>query len=722
MAYEDDASKLSDDEEKKVLEEARARFQRCVDWESTARANALFDAKFEAGDSVNLYQWDQAVRDQRGGRPMLTDNLVRQNNLLIVNDARQNKAQIKVTPTGGQATYEAAQVYSGIVRRIEYQSKAVDAYSTGIFHQVSTGIGYARVVTDYVDQESFDQEIFIRRVPDPKTIYLDPDARDYDKADMRFGFVFSDTPRDQYEAEHGDGDMVAPAGATLDNSGDWNTKDHVREAEYWRKNDKTDTLHQLITGETLRESTMQPGQLAKAQKDKLIVASRPISTPEVECFTICGDRVDKHQRWAGKYIPIVPFIGEETIIDTVMDRKGHTRSQIDGQRMYNYWTSAAAEQVALQSKSPYLTDARAVEGLETYWDTANTTNHAYLPFNGVDDEGNPIGEPKRSPGPEMATAYLHGLQMAKDSLMAASGQWQANRGAPSNETSGIAIERRQRAGDNATYHFIDNQAKAIRQIGRIVLDLIPHIYDTRRVLQIMGEDGAVSDVHLDPQAEAAHQHMLNNQPVTPEQATAATADPDQPDPRVIFNPNVGRYDIEADVGPPFATRRQEAFNALSEIIKASPDLVHVAGDLLFQSADFPLADQLAERLKRGVPPQFLGGPPIAVQQLQQQLQLQGQQAHELLTKADGEVADLKQQLAALSAQLKDKAADLTIKDYDAETKRLAAVGNIDPDSLQIIVRQMVENMLGTELTPMLRNHAAIVQSMAPPEPAGATAQ
>src|SRR5664279_3113939 len=216
-----------------VLREAKERFERCVTWESDARAHALLDAKFAAGDCYNNWQWDQAVRTARGSRPCLTNNLIRQHNLIIVNDARQNKAAIKVTPTGGRATYEAAQIFSGIIRRIEYQSKAVDAYSTAIYHQVETGIGYVRVVTDYADEQSFEQEIFIRRIPDPRTIYLDIDAKDYDKADMRFAFVFNDIPRDLYEAEHGEGDMPAPA--ALAHSDGWNDKDHVREAEYWRR-------------------------------------------------------------------------------------------------------------------------------------------------------------------------------------------------------------------------------------------------------------------------------------------------------------------------------------------------------------------------------------------------------------------------------------------------------------------------------------------------------
>src|SRR5215471_10314821 len=184
-----------------ILREAKARFERCRAWETAWRDRALFDTKFANGDPLNSWQWDTNVRSDRGSRPCLTYNQVRQHNLQVQNDARQNKAQIKVTPTGGRASYEAAQVFSGIIRRIEYQSKAVDAYSTATYHQVESGIGYGRVETDYVNDRSFDLEIYVKRVSDPETIYLDPDASDYDKADMAYAFVFEDIPRDEWEAE-----------------------------------------------------------------------------------------------------------------------------------------------------------------------------------------------------------------------------------------------------------------------------------------------------------------------------------------------------------------------------------------------------------------------------------------------------------------------------------------------------------------------------------------
>src|SRR5215469_1313028 len=242
-----------------IIRQAKRDFERCESWEATARHRQKLDVKFASGDAHNGWQWDEDVRSQRRGRPCLTHNKIRQHNLQVVNDARQNKAQIKVTPTGDRATYEAAQVFSGIIRRIEYQSKAVDAYSTAIYHQVERGIGYVTVTTEYVDDQSFDLEIYVRRVSDPDTIYLDPDAAEYDKADMHYAFVFEDVPRDEWEAEHGEHE--APAPAPFDYTGDsWVAKDHVRVAQYWRRTVDTDRLHLLHNGRVLRDSDIDDEQ------------------------------------------------------------------------------------------------------------------------------------------------------------------------------------------------------------------------------------------------------------------------------------------------------------------------------------------------------------------------------------------------------------------------------------------------------------------------------
>jgi len=249
----------------------------------------------------------------------------------------------------------------------------------------------------------------------------------------------------------------------------------------------------------------------------------------------------------------------------------------------------------------------------------------------------------------------------------ASGQYQSQFGQNENATSGKAINERQRQGDNATYHYIDGLAVGIRFIGKILIDLIPKIYDTERVIRILAKDGTESSVKVDPNAQTAHQDTGAD----PEDKQAVTA---------IFNPNVGRYEVESDVGPGYATRRQEAFNAMSQIAAQNPEFMKVAGDLLFKAMDAPMADELAARWEKIIPPNITGkGPPPEVQQMQGQLQ----QAHDAV--------------AHLQQQLDEKEKEINIRAFDSETKRITAIGNsgpaISPEQIQPLIRQALMEML-----------------------------
>jgi hypothetical protein len=641
------------EKDKEIIQEAKDRFKYCEEWESTARQRFVDDLKFANGDADNHYQWPDELYSSRDleQRPCLTINKTRQHCLNIINDAKQNKPSVKIKPVGNEATYEASQVYEGVVRRIEYQSNAQAAYDSATSYQVQAGIGYWRIVTDFSGDDSFDQEIFIRRMKDPLCVYLDPDISEVDGSDAGFGFIFDDMPRDEFERQYPQyKDKVGQA--ALGNNDGWIDEDHVRVCEYYRRVEKKDRLMAMTdpsTGQqTIVRASKIPKEILSMVVDDPTTKIREICENEIEYFFIVGDEICDRTIWPGKYIPIVRVIGEETVIDGVLDRKGHTRAMKDPQRMYNYWTSAAAEQVALQGKSPYIAPARAIEGYETYWQNANKENYSVLPYNDVDDTGKEIKGPTRSEPAMMSTAYVEGMKITSEELMAVSGQYQADLGMPSNEKSGVAIQQRQRQGDNATYHFIDNLAIAIRFTGKILIDLIPKIYDTPRLIKIMAEDGVEHHVTVDPNAKAAYIEERA------EQGEAIKS---------IFNPNVGKYDVEADIGPAYATRRQEAFNALSQIIAQSPELMKVAGDLLFKAADFPMAEEVAERLKKLVPSQLLeGGASPEVQALNGQIQ-QMQQV----------MQNLAQQLAEEKMKNKNKSSDEKIGAYDAITKRLDVI-------------------------------------------------
>ena len=700
-------SDTSSDADDEVLEDARAKFKRCQDWESEARIRMADDLKFAEGDSINGYQWESelAADRQLQRKPCLTINMVREKNLQIINDARQNKPGIEIRAIGDGATYEAAKVFEGIVRHIEYISNAQAAYDTATDAQVKAGKGAWRVLTRYATDEpspdAFNQEIIIQRIGDANSVYQDPDIQQNDGSDATFGFIFRDWNRKDFEKKHPDlkDDMTS---STLDASHDWVGDHHVREAEFFRRVDKTAWLIERTDGSVAWEKDLDDAEIAmlKAMKTQ----RRKVTKPQIEVFKIIGNKVIERKEWLGAYVPIVVLVGERTVIDGRLDIKGHTRAQRDAQQYYNFTASASAEYLAGQTKTPWLAAAEAVEGYEEYYNNANVQTTPWLPWKQWNDDGTRENDrPQRIEPPASATAYNQAMQIAEQQMMKVTGQYEANLGAPSNETSGIAIQQRQRKGDNATYHYIDRLGQAIRFTGRILVDLIPKVYDTPRVLQILGEDGSQKAVQLDPSAPAAHTQRQDEE--------AEDYDPAQV--AAIFNPNVGRYEVEADIGPSYATKRQDEFNALSQIMAQNQEAMKIAGDLLFGAADFPGADVLAERWRRSIDPHLLGadGPPPAVVQMQQHF---GQQAQEM----QAEIVRLQGELADRERKLKDRQQDLVTNDYRAETDRLKAMGAVDPQLLQLIARQLYEQMTDTSIVPLLAHHEQVKQvTQPPPDPA-----
>ncbi|MCW5141067.1 portal protein [Burkholderia cenocepacia] len=683
-----DASMPDADE---VVQRAHRRWKRWDERESENRTRGTEDLKFANGDADNGYQWDDTLRNARreDGKPTLTINKVRQHNLQITNDARQNKPGIKVSPVSSDATFEAAQVYAGVIRHIEYQSNAQAAYDTATDYQVEAGMGYWRVVTDYADDSSFDQEIFIRRVKDPNTVFLDPDIQELDGSDAKWGGVFEDISHDEFRAKHPGHEHVVEQAPIGEGGDDWINRDTVRVLEYFEVTYDTDELVALdLAGDgnlVTRRMSELPDDVRQLVRDDKSIRRRPIHTPRITWYKIAGHTRLQETQWLGIYIPIVRLPGEERVIDGKVERKGHTRPLKDAQRMYNYWTSSATEHIALQSKIPWVGPARAFKGYEDYWKVANRANLAYLPFNDVAEDGaTPVAPPQRPQPPQAAQAYITGMQTAAEEMKMVSGQYDATMGAKGNETSGYAINQRQRQGDRATYHYIDQLANAIRYTGKILIDLIPKVYDRARVIRILGEDGKEESVQLDPSAQVPFQMLgdpAQQQPVgTTPTAQAVTR---------IFNPTIGKYDVVVDVGPQYQTRRQEAFNALTQIASQRPELMQVVGDLIMRAADFPMADELAERLYRMVPAWIKGEGPTPNEQQQAQ-QIQQLQAL---------IQSLTQQLDKVQSDRAFDASKLSIDAHRADTERLKVVPPVDPAQLLALATDAAQQAIAQEIQP-----------------------
>lgn len=697
-----------------IIEQAKINFKECEEWEAQTRLYFEYDYKFANGDTHNKYQWDAGLVTTRelSDRPCLTVNKTQIHNLMVINDARQNKPGVRIRPVGDEASYEGAQIFQELIYHIEYISNAETVYDSATSFQVQAGIGYWRVQVDWMNDKSFDQEIYIRRIKDPRFVYLDPYINEIDGSDATFGFIFDDMPKKQFKKEYPKFAMLANVGSSvLGNDVDgWWTKDTIRICEYYRKTMKEDKLvtwtHPDTKDQMLKRLSEMDDteklmyQALKKEKPSWNVwafRERDILTDNIEWFKIAGDRIIEEGPWLGKYIPIVRLIGTETIIDGILDRKGHTRSLINPQQMYNYNTSASVEFGALQTKSPWVAPSDAIEGFEEYWKTANTENRSYLPYNHIGEDGQVIPPPTRPTAPQASPAYVQQMQVAQNEMMMATGQYQAQLGENENAKSGIAINARQRQGDRITYHFIDNLGIAVRFTGKILIDLIPKIYDTKRVQQIRATDGSILNVTIDPNAKQGFE-KINDPTKSPKMVEGRQVQ------EIIFNPNFGYYDIQSDTGPSFATKRMEAANALTQIASQDKDFIKTGGDVLFEMMDFPKADVLAQRYRRMLPPALLGeGPDPQVEQMMHAASDKIEQLTGLVQQQAKDLADKDRELTRkaqeLDLKLKEASAREAREDYRAETERAIGLFNTGSDGsgpaeeVKAVVKQLIQGML-----------------------------
>ncbi|HVY53956.1 MAG TPA: portal protein, partial [Gammaproteobacteria bacterium] len=590
--------------ENDLVTKAKEDFKQAFDWEAQARLNFEYDYKFANGDTHNKFQWDNdlIVARELDNKPCLTINKVQQHNLMVINDAKQNKPGVRIRPVGDEASFEGAQIYQELIYHIEYISNAENIYDSAVTFQVEAGWGYWRVDTDYISDKTFDQEIYIRHIKDPRCVYLDPDINEIDGSDARWGIIFEDVDKKLFAKQYPKFAGVV-GNSTLGNVGDgWVTQNQVRVALYYYKEEKEDKLvHWITPNEQIqvikKESELDDNEKlllkairadGKQAKELYQYKERDIVTDDIYWCKIAGDRViEGPTRWLGKYIPIVRVIGTETVIDGVLDRKGHTRALINAQQIYNFMSSSNVEFISTQTKAPWVAPSAAIEGFEEYYKTANRVNHSYLPFNAYDDEGNQLPAPQRNSAVVGGQGYVQQLQVAQNEMMMASGQYQAQFGENENAKSGVAINARQRQGDRATYHFIDNQAIAIRFTGKIIIDLIPKVYDTPRIKKIMAQDGTRMNIKIDPDAQQELQNVGDpNNPLIDNGMKVK---------EYVFNPDFGMYDIQSDTGPSYATKRMETANILTQIASSDENFLKIGGDILFKNLDFAGADVLAMR-------------------------------------------------------------------------------------------------------------------------------
>lgn len=625
-----DAHEGESDLNEKVLKEALARFNLALEASREIRQEAADDRRFRKGD-----QWPDEIKRAREleGRPCLTINKMPQFEQQVTNDQRQNRPSIKVLPVDDKADPETAKVLQGVIKNIEVSSNADTARDTAFENAVRGSYGYYRIVTEYVSPDSFDQEIRTKRIRDPDTVLLDPNHQEPDGSDAEYAFIFERMQKDRFLAEYGESKLKNATEWQLENqhNPDWVQRDTVQLAEYFYKEYVSKDLALLSDGQVMEKSDAEAYIAATAviatdefglpmgepQATVEIVKERKTRIPVVKWCKLNGCEILDETEWPGQWIPILPVYGAEIVVDGKVIRESLIRHAKDPARMYNFWKSAETEAITLAPKAPYVMAEGQDEGYEADWATANRRNHSVLKYKPTTLGGVPVPPPQRQVFEPAVQAITQASMLAADEVKSTLGIYDASLGARSNETSGIAIQRRNQQAQTSNFHFTDNLNRTIRHEGRIYVDLIPKIYDTARIARILGDDGEPKMVPVNQQFK------------------------DESGKVMIHDLSVGKYDVTVDTGPSYATRRQEASTFMQEMVKAYPPTMQVAGDLVVKNMDVPGASDLAERFKKTLPPNLVDDPKN--KQIPPQVQAQMEQMNQMVEQLTGKLNELQEE-------------------------------------------------------------------------------
>ena len=670
-----------------ILATARSRLTMALSAYSDSREDELDDLRFMAGSPDNQWQWPQDVLATRGSvqgqtvnaRPCLTINKLPQHVRQVTNDQRQNRPAGKVIPVDDQADIEVAEVFDGIVRHIEYISDADVAYDTACDNQVTYGEGYFRILTEYCDEDTFDQDLRIGRIRNSFSVYMDPTIQDPCGSDAEWCLITEDIEKSDFERMYPDAEPISSImarGVGDQALNQWINKDTVRIAEYFYKEHSKATLNLYAGNQTAFNGSPEAKELEMLGLQP--IRKREVDVKRVKWVKTNGYEILEESEWPGKWIPVIRVIGNEFEVEGRMYVSGLVRNAKDAQRMYNYWVSQEAEMLALAPKAPFIGYGGQFEGYEQQWKTANTNNWPYLEVNPdvTDGQGAVLPLPQRAAPPLAQTGLIQAKLGASDDIKATTGQYDSSLGATSNERSGRAILARERQGDTGTYHFVDNLARAIRYGTRQLVDLIPKIYDTQRIARIIGMDGETSTVRIDPMQNEPVRRIMDEAGVVIEK---------------IYNPSVGKYDVAVTTGPSYATKRQEAMDAMGQILQANPNLWQVAGDLFVKNMDWPGAQEIAKRLQKMIDPKLLADEEDpALQAANQQMEVMAQEMQmmqEMLQR-------VQQSMEAREVQIKEFEAQ--VKAYNAETDRIKAVeSGLSEEQIQDIILGTLSGMMAS---------------------------
>jgi portal protein len=606
--------------ELQFLSLARARFKLAEESERESRKRCLEDLKFSLGE-----QWDYGVKTARVAEnlPSLTINRIQGFIRMICNDQRMNRQGIQIDPVGDGADVKGAEIRQGYTRHVEQRSDAEAIYDETFDLMTRAGFHWARVLTEYADEDSLDLDLRIEGIRNGFRVYADPNAKKADKSDMDWLFYIENFQKDEYCGEFPDSKLASLSDwqSVGDQAPGWLQHDSVRVAEYFYVEKESYSLALLKDGSTVPADEIPRGETPVQVVQRYRRAVKWAKINGIEAL----DKKD----WPGSVIPWVPDIADDYEVDGKQYLAGAVRAPMDAQRAYNFWITAASEKIALAPKSPWLMASGQQEGFTKLWEHANTSRAATLLYKPVKIGDTVLPPPTQVSQEPPIAGMVEMIRQADSDLKATFGLQDASMGKMnSSQESGEAVLARKAQGDIAILNYADNHARFLKAIGKIIIDLLPKIIRAPRLQRIINPDGTTTHVGI-------YNSEFDDEEEAKERLKEIAADEEAI--RQIYDVGRGTYDVTVSTGT-YQTKRQQAAESMMKMVDAYPQLMQGAADLIIKEMDWPGAEAISDRLRRMIPPQIIGneqdGDP------KQQLQTAQSQLQALMQNHDAVVKEL----------------------------------------------------------------------------------
>lgn len=598
------------------------------------------DADFMS-DEPNA-QWEPKEAQTRisAGLPVVSVDHLEQFVNQVTNDIRQNTPSIQIIPSDGGDT-ETADIIKGKVRDIEYASNADNAYDMAATYAVEMSIGFIKIENDYIDEKSFEQSLYIRRVTNPLAVYIDCESTEIDGSDAKRATIIEEISAAEFKMRYKDKEVCC---FESEQQEQYEDGDSVTIAEYYE-----------VEEEPIEIGLLESGDIEVVQESVEYVKTRRTARRIVRHYTLSGKEVLEETTFPGKYIPLIPVYGKEAW------RKGkrHLRSLIrkskQAQQLVNLWNSIETELLQKQPRAYVMAGEGQVEDYAEDW--IDPEKAAVLRYKQTDADGNQLAPPQRLAPPQVPTGVVNAAMQKVEDIKATLGMYNASVGEIGNEISGIAISRRKEEGDVSQYHFADNLNKSISHVGRVIVCALPEVFDTQRVIRIINSEDKPEEVGING-------FRLEEQ----EQDYFFTK---------------GSYDVKVVTGTSYATKRQEAASFFNEVLGRSPEMMSIMGDLLFENMDFAGAQAMAERMRKVVDPKFLDkdsqDPRLA------QLQMQLDEAQNIIAGLEGALKSRNEEIALKKAELEIKAAGESNRVQNDAKKIQIEIAKLEKERDQMIL-------------------------------------